>query len=127
MTTKNKITKQDKDLLACFSDTPSNFIFWSFRYFLGRMTIHACCFAQDLAKGWHHLDPRVQSLIKRELEEEFKRDDEARLANEDYKPLGHNFVRAAWQKVRDAYSFDPLKFVAKNCVDPTIDIKDILK
>lgn len=74
---KRKLTKQDKELLACFNhDAPSDLVFWSFRYFLGRMTIHACCFADQLATCWPHLDARVQALIKRELEKEFERLDE---------------------------------------------------
>lgn len=96
--------KKDKQLLESFHDTPSDLVFWSFRYFLGRMTIATCMFAEDLAKAWPYLDSRVQSLIKRELEEGFKRDDEARAEKRDWKPLGHDCDRAAWQKVRDAYN-----------------------
>ena len=111
-TKKPKLSNKDSELLSCFTDTPSALVFWSFRYFLGRMTIATCCFAIDLAKGWEHLDPRIQELIKHELEKEFERDDAARkdiLENEKsiYKhhlPLGHNCDRAAWQKVRDAYN-----------------------
>ena len=108
------MTKNDRLLLNSFkSDTPSDLVFWSFRYFLGRMTIATVCFAEDLAKAWPYLTPNVQGLIKRELEEEFERDDEARLrktestvANQYFRsfPLGHDCDRAAWQKVRDAYN-----------------------
>lgn len=106
------LSEQDIKLLSYFNDTPSDLIFWSFRYFLGRMTIATCCFAIDLATGWEHLDHRIQELIKHELEKEFERDDAARkdiLENEKsiYKhcrPLGHDCDRAAWQKVRDAYN-----------------------
>ena len=102
---KRKLTKQDKELLACFNhDAPSDLVFWSFRYFLGRMSIHACCFADQLAACWPHLDPRAQALIKRELEEEFRRDDEARAEKKDWKPLGHDCDREAWQRVRDVYN-----------------------
>ena len=115
-TTKSKKPKlSDKDILliASFSsDSPSDLVFWSFRYFLGRMTIATVCFADSLAKAWPFLDERVQTLIKNELEKEFQRDDEAR---EDRKsnpestwkyslPLGHDCDRQSWQKVRDAYS-----------------------
>lgn len=112
-TKKHKVSEQDAKLLSCFSsDTPSDLVFWSFRYFIGRMTIATCCFADSLAKGWEHLEPRVQELIKRELEREFERDDEARkdrIENPEsiYKyslPLGHDCDREAWQKVRDAYT-----------------------
>ena len=105
------LSEQDTKLLSCFIDTPSDLVFWSFRYFLGRMTIATCCFAEDLAKGWKYLSPRVQDIIKSELEKEFERDDAARkdmLENEksiykNFLPLGHDCDRAAWQKVREAY------------------------
>ena len=97
------MTKKDQQLLKCFRDTPSMIVFWSFRYFLGRMTIATCMFAEDLAKAWPYLEPNTQSLIMRELEEEFKRDDDARAENKNYKPLGHDCDRAAWQKVRNVY------------------------
>ena len=105
------LSEQDTKLLSCFIDTPSDLVFWSFRYFLGRMTIATCCFAKDLAKGWKYLNPKVQAIIKNELEKEFERDDAARkdiLENEksiykNFLPLGHDCDRAAWQKVREAY------------------------
>lgn len=113
-TKKYKVSEQDAKLLSCFSsDTPSDLVFWSFRYFLGRMTIATCCFAESLAKGWEHLNPRIQELIKNELEREFARDDEARKGRDSkgdkavylrYLPLGHDCDREAWQKVRDAYT-----------------------
>ena len=110
-TKKYKVSEQDTKLLSCF-DSPSDLVFWSFRYFLGRMTIATCCFAESLAKGWEHLDPRIQELIKRELEKEFVRDDEARkdrLENpesiyKDWLPLGMDCDREVWQKVRNAYT-----------------------
>ena len=87
------MTKKDRELLKCFHDTPSTIVFWSFRYFLGRMTGATCMFAEGLAKAWPYLEPNTQSLIMRELEEEFKRDDDARAENKNYKPL--------WQSVPD--------------------------
>ena len=105
--------KKDKQLLECFHDTPSDLVFWSFRYFLGRMTIATCAFAEDLAKAWPHLDEHVQKLIMRELEEEFERDDKRRAERDAiaemhdgglWLPLGHDCDREAWQKVRDAYN-----------------------
>ena len=104
------MTNNDKKLIECFSDGPSGLVFWSFRYFLGRMTIATTSFAGELARAWPLLDERTQALIRRELEEEFHRDDEARQrANEKGEkptclPLGWDCDREAWQKVRDAYS-----------------------
>lgn len=108
----SKLTKADKELLAHINETPSELVFWSFRYFLGRMTIAACAFAENLAKSWPYLDKNVQSLIMRELEHEFEQDDKAREDRAEkgdasmYKyslPLGHACDREAWQKVRNAY------------------------
>jgi hypothetical protein len=96
--------KQDNDLLKCFSDTPSDLVFWSFRYFLGRTSIHTGRFARDLAKAWPHIDPLMQFSIERELDEEFRRDDEARRLLSRHKPLGRDCEREAWQLVKDAYS-----------------------
>ncbi len=107
------MTNKDKQLLASIAETPSNLVFWSFRYFLGRMTIATVSFAEDLAKAWPFLDERVQKLIKRELEHEFELDDRARADRAEkgeqsiYKhslPLGMDCDRTAWQKVRDAYN-----------------------
>jgi len=107
-----KLSKTDEKLLSCFSDTPSELVFWSFRYFLGRMTIATCCFADGLAKAWPHLTPNVQELIKKELEREFERDDVARKDRvenpesiyKNFLPLGHDCDREAWQKVRNTYT-----------------------
>ena len=107
------MTNKDKQLLDTITETPSDLVFWSFRYFLGRMTIATVSFAEDLAKAWPFLDERVQQLIKRELEHEFELDDRARADKAEkgeqsiYKyssmPLGMDCDREAWQKVRDAY------------------------
>lgn len=95
--------KKDRQLVECFTDGPSDLVFWSFRYFLGRRTIHACSFAKCLSKAWTHLDLPVQKLIMKELEEAFERDDVARSSNQDYRPLGDDIDREAWQTVRDKY------------------------
>lgn len=107
------MTNKDRRLLNNFTGTPSDLVFWSFRYFLGRMTIATVSFAENLAKAWPFLDERVQKLIKRELEHEFELDDRARADRAEkgeqsiYKyslPLGMDCDREAWQKVRDAYN-----------------------
>ena len=94
-------------IIDSFRDTPDDLVFWSFRYFMGRMTIHACCFAEDLARAWPHLDERVASLIRKELEQEFDLDDKARADGETRSmslPLGMDCDRAAWECVRRAYT-----------------------
>jgi hypothetical protein len=79
-------------------------IFCSFRYYIGRMTISTSSFAEQLAKVYPDLEKNIQDLIKRELEEEFQRDDKARERNSEYLPLGGDCDRAAWQLVRNNWS-----------------------
>ena len=67
------MTKKDKHLLAHIGETPSELVFWSFRYFLGRRSIRASAFAKRLAFVWSSLDERVRDQIKLDLEEELER------------------------------------------------------
>lgn len=76
----------------------------SFRYFLGRMTISTCAFAESLAKAWPVIEKGTRDIIKRELEKEFELDDIARLKKDQYQPLGHDCDREAWEKVRKAWN-----------------------
>lgn len=80
-------------LIDCFSDGPEGLVHCAFRYYLGRRTIAACCFARDLAKAWPLLTPRTAGMIRAELETAFERDD-----------VGGACDRAAWETVRRAYS-----------------------
>lgn len=101
-----KITNKDRELLAKIGESPSDLVFWTFRYFLGRRTIHTVVFAQNLAEAWPNLDERVQHLICRELESAFEADDRMRSNKRNIglaAPLGDNSDREAWEKVRAAY------------------------
>ena len=100
------------EVLKHMGQTPSDLVFWSFRYFIGRATISTVHFAEGLAKAWPYLDINTWYPIKKELELAFERDDIARSAKEhsdvteEYNgsyPLGHDIDRAAWEKVRKAY------------------------
>lgn len=83
---------------------PHMLVIGATRYLTGRMTISACCFAQhELASAWPHLAPGTRSCIQRDLEDEFRRDDEARERGDNYLPLGHDCDRAAWEFVRRAW------------------------
>ena len=74
------------------------------RYYTGRTTIPAGCFAQyELARAWPLLLPGTKTVIRRDLEREFERDDEARAKGEKYLPLGADCDRAAWEAVRRAW------------------------
>ena len=70
------------------------------RYHLGRATYAVRDFCELLAEEWDKLPKPTQSLIKRDVEEEFERDDIARAEGRDYKPLGHDCDRQAWEELR---------------------------
>ena len=73
------------------------------RYCLGRMTyiVGDCC--DWLRQVWTELEPGAQHVIQRDIEEAFKRDDEARERGEQYKPLGMDMDRRGWEKVRELW------------------------
>lgn len=106
--TKRQVEKKRvMALLDCFQDSPDDLVFWAFRYFMGRMTIHTCCFAEELARAWKHLDARIKALIRKELDEAFRKDDAMRADEQcstSYYPLGMDCDRAAWELVREAYA-----------------------
>lgn len=72
----------------------------AFRYCLGRQTyvVRAC--ANWLIDIWPLLTEQTQGVIRRDLEEEFQRDDEARARDEKHKPLGWDCDRKDWERVR---------------------------
>lgn len=109
--TKKIETNNPELIAACFQGGISNLVFWSFRYFTGRMTIATCCFADELAKSWPLLDEHVQHLIRKELDELFEKDDKMRaeLKPHSYYPLGMTCGREHWEKVRVAYNQNPHK------------------
>jgi len=103
---KQKRDKRAEALINIFDGKIDDLIFWSFRYFLGRMTIATDCFARDLVKAWDLLSDRIKELIGKELEEAFEDDDKARADKKNkYKiyPLGHDCDRESWQLVREKY------------------------
>lgn len=83
----------------------------AFRYCLGRMTYIVSDCADWLVANWESFPPKVRAIIERELESEFKRDDEYRAGGPDrhYKPLGHDCDRKQWEKVRRLYLKDEVK------------------
>lgn len=100
------IKESSHHLADRFTDGVALLIHCTFRYFLGRTTIATTTFARDLARAWPHIPTHTASMIRRELDEEFDRDDMMRKNNgQDYRhlPLGRDCDRAAWDKVRNAY------------------------
>lgn len=76
----------------------------AFRYCLGRMTYIVGDCASWLIKIWPYLSKETQNIIKRDLEEAFTRDDEARADGHEYKPLGADCDRFQWERVRKLWS-----------------------
>ena len=104
----------NKELLQALEgerdDILDDLVFWSFRYFLGRTTIQTCDCAERLIRLYPALSPHFRALIRRDLEEEFERDDDARSGGtcaSGYLPLGHDCDRAAWEKVRKLWREEP--------------------
>ena len=95
----------DSDLSGHFSDGAPGLVHAAFRYYLGRQTIAAAQFAEDLAKAWPLLPASFAGLIREELDRKFLMDDEARERGVDFmlRPLGMDCDRVAWEKVRAAY------------------------
>ena len=73
------------------------------RYCLGRRTYIVSCCVEWLFVQWENFDEHTKALIKRDIEEEIERDDEARANGCDYKPLGDDMDRAEWLKCRQLW------------------------
>lgn len=74
------------------------------RYYTGRCTIGASEHARRLADAWPDIPDHTQRIIRRDLEDVFEQDDAARANGSDYKPLGMDCDRAAWEEVRQAWA-----------------------
>ena len=73
----------------------------AFRYCLGRSTYIVGDCADWLIAQWPNIDPQQRAVILRDLEEAFKRDDEARASGDNrYLPLGMDMDRKEWERVR---------------------------
>lgn len=73
------------------------------RYYLGRRTYAVSSFCDMLILNWPSFAEQTKNLLIRDVEEEFERDDRARLEARDYKPLGDNCDRESWERVRDLW------------------------
>lgn len=70
------------------------------RYCIGRMTYVVNDCADWLIKIWPMLSQKTTSIIQRDIEEAFKRDDEDRESGRLYKALGNDCDRQDWERVR---------------------------
>lgn len=84
-------------IIDMLSEDLDGLILCTFRYYLGRKTIHANYFARSLAKVISELPRRVQYLIKRDLEKAFERDED----DSNFSPLGDECDKREWKKVLD--------------------------
>lgn len=74
------------------------------RYCLGRMTYIVSECANWLVKIWPLLNDKTRTIIQRDIEEAFTRDDADREAGREYKALGWDCDRQAWERVRALWS-----------------------
>lgn len=73
------------------------------RYYLGRRTYAVSTFCNMLIANWSSFDENTKNLLIRNIEEEFDRDDLARLESDGYNPLGDDCDRQSWEKVRNLW------------------------
>jgi hypothetical protein len=78
----------------------------SLRYYLGRQTYAVSDFCELLIQSWPTLPEALRSLIQRDIEGEFMRDDKARAIDGEhlFLPLGMDCDRAEWEKVRGLWA-----------------------
>ena len=79
------------------------------RYYIGRSTISASTWADDLARHWASLPEGARIVIKRDLENAFERDKTSRQNREKYHALGDDCDREMWEKVRAAWMREEAK------------------
>jgi hypothetical protein len=101
-TLEKRGSNMDGTILQHIDETLSSLMFWSFRYFLGRTSAHVSMFTRDLAKAYPYMEEREQTMILKELRDEFRRDDAMRESKSKYGfALGYDCDRQAWQEVLD--------------------------
>jgi pyruvoyl-dependent arginine decarboxylase (PvlArgDC) len=91
---RDELGKEKQQLLKIFD--LNDLIFFTFRYFIGRMTIATVGFAEKLAEAYPLLSERTKILIRKELEQAYE---EAERTPE-WKPLGDPMDRRAWDLVK---------------------------
>ena len=71
----------------------------AFRYCCGRQTYIVSDCVDWLIEQWPNIGENARRVIIRDFEDEFRRDDECRKNNGDYRPLGHDCDRRQWERV----------------------------
>ena len=70
------------------------------RYATGRQSYAVSDTADWLITNWESLPERARDIIQRDLEDDFRRDDELRAEGSKYPPLGADMDRRQWERVR---------------------------
>lgn len=70
------------------------------RYCLGRQSYIVGDCADWLHAQWPHISAHARSIISRDIDEAFTRDDAARASGSEYLPLGMDIDRRVWEGVR---------------------------
>ena len=96
-----KMKKRTNKHLDAFD--PHMLLIAAVRYFTGRMTIATCAFARELAEAWPTIPEHTRTVIQRDLEGEFHRDDNDHAEGREHKALGHDCDRESWEMVREAW------------------------
>ena len=74
------------------------------RYCLGRSTYIVKACADWIIFMWPEFTQSTQTLIQKDIDEAFKRDDRAREEGSEYLPLGMDMDRREWERVRNLWS-----------------------
>ncbi len=104
--------KQDlknKQISSAFNNDLNDLVFFSFRYFLGRMSASVSGFTKSLIAAWPSLNDKTKKQIKKELRKAIEEDDKMRddpVCSPSYYPLGMDCDRECWDKVMQAILAD---------------------
>jgi len=75
------------------------------RYYLGRQTYAVTDFCNLLVQEWTDISDAAKTIIKRDVEAEFKRYDEwLKYPTDLVSPLGDSCDVKAWQRVRELWA-----------------------
>lgn len=85
---------------------PDFMIYQSFRYVLGRRTYAVGMWCDWAVENWERIPEHDKLLIKKELNEAFKRDEKERkkTGKTSFLTLGDRCDRAQWDRVRELYA-----------------------
>ena len=91
------------------------------RYCLGRRTYIVSDCQEWLCEIWDELPEKAQTIIQRDVEEAFKRDDEDCAAGKDYRALGDACDMLCWKRVRKLWRNEGESPTARDAIDAAID------